>query len=423
MKGHIITINGGSSSIKCAVFDGDNLLKRVLSAEVQRIGQDRTVLIARRKDRDETEEHPIDASTHQHAAEQLIAWLLQEVSRESIVAIGHRVVHGGVHLVEHQVVTDELVAELKRTQPLDLAHLPREIELIESFRAKFLSIPQVACFDTAFHRDLPRVATLLPIPRRYEQAGVRRFGFHGLSYAFLMEELARIAGERAAMGRIILAHLGSGASMAAVKGGKPIDTTMAFTPTAGLVMGTRPGDLDPGLLVYMMRVEKKSPEEMDEFISKRCGLIGISETSYDMRDLVERRKTDPRAADAIDLFCYQARKFIGAYAAAMGGLDTLVFAGGIGEHSATVRWQICDGLDFLGVHLDESRNTAGDAIISIDAREGEARAEPAARRRKTAQREPRPSQAELRVSVRVMHTDEEIMIARSVCRVLQQENV
>jgi acetate kinase len=254
-------------------------------------------------------------------------------------------------------------------------------------------LPQVACFDTAFHRDLPEVAQLLPIPRSYYEAGVRRFGFHGLSYTYLMRELERLDGPEAANGRVILAHLGSGASMAAVREGKAIDTTMAFTPTAGLVMGTRPGDLDPGLLIYMTRTEKKTPEEMDEFISHRCGLIGVSETSPDMRDLLARRATDKRAAEAVALFCYQARKWIGALTAALGGLDTLVFAAGIGEKSPEVRAEICTGLEFLGVRLDPARNARNEPIISTE---------------------------DSNVRVRIIRTDEEMVIARAVSRVLSR---
>jgi acetate kinase len=364
----IVTINGGSSSVKFAVFSSENPPIRLSAGHFERI------------------------TAHDRAADELIDWLDKEVGFRNILAIGHRVVHGGIHLLEHQLVTDELVVELRRTQPLDLAHLPREISLIEAFRKRFAGIPQVACFDTAFHRDLPRVAKLLPIPRKYDEAGVRRFGFHGLSYTYLMEELARVAGESAARGKIILAHLGSGASMVAVNEGKPVDTSMAFTPTAGLVMGTRPGDLDPGLLVYMMRVEKKTPEQMDEFISKRCGLIGVSETSNDMRDLIARRATDVRAAEAFDLFCYQAKKFIGAYAAAMDGLDTLVFSAGIGEHSPEVRAKICDGLAFLELKLDLEKNARGESVISDTGS---------------------------RVTVCVMKTDEEIVIAKAVIAIVR----
>jgi len=249
----------------------------------------------------------------------------------------------------------------------------------------------VACFDTAFHHDLPRVARLLPIPRRYESKGVRRYGFHGLSYAFLMEELARVAGSDAAQGRVILAHLGNGASLAAVHGGKPVDTSMSFTPTAGVPMSTRSGDLDPGLLWYLARTEGLDVQRFNEMVNFQSGLLGVSETSSDMRDLLDRETRDVRAAEAVALFCYQVKKWIGAFAAALGGLDALVFTGGIGENAPPVRARICDGLGFLGIELDTKRNGANEGVISADAG---------------------------RVAVRVIRTDEEIMIARSVSRLL-----
>src|SRR5438445_1709242 len=220
---------------------------------------------------------------------------------------------------------------------------------------------------SGFHASLPRVAQLLPIPRRFAAQGVRRYGFHGLSYAYLMEELARIAGTEAARGRIILAHLGNGASMAAVRAGQSIDTSMAFTPTAGLPMSTRSGDLDPGLVWYLARTENMTAEQFHEMVNRKSGLLGVSETSSDVRDLLARRETDPRAAEAVSLFCYQAKKWIGAFAAALGGLDTLVFAGGIGEHAAQIRERICEGLAFLGVEIDAARNAVHAAVISTDA--------------------------------------------------------
>jgi acetate kinase len=250
----------------------------------------------------------------------------------------------------------------------------------------------VACFDTAFHHDLPRVAQLLPIPRRYEAQGVRRYGFHGLSYAFLMGELARLAGPESAQGRVILAHLGNGASLVAVRDGKPVDTSMSFTPTAGVPMSTRSGDLDPGLVWYLARTEKMGAKQFNEMVNFQSGLLGVSETSSDMRDLLGREAQDVRAAEAVALFCYQIKKWIGSFAAAMGGLDTLVFAGGIGENAHPVRARICNGLTFLGIELEEQHNAASDGVISA---------------------------ATSRVDVRVIHTDEELMIARSVCHVLE----
>ena len=278
-----------------------------------------------------------------------------------------------------------MLDELHRIRPYDPEHLPREIELIEAFRQRHPKLPQVACFDTAFHRTMPRVAKLLPIPRRFDAKGVQRYGFHGLSYAYLMEELARLGDPAATKGRVILAHLGNGASLAAVRDGKSIDTSMGFTPTAGLVMSTRSGDLDPGLVPYLARTEQMTATQFQEMVNHESGLLGVSETSSDMRDLLAREAGDVRAAEAVALFCYQAKKWIGSFAAALGGLDTLVFAGGIGENAPLVRARICDGLGFLGIELNETRNAKNAPLISPDAG---------------------------RVTVRVIRTDEELMIAQ-----------
>jgi acetate kinase len=262
--------------------------------------------------------------------------------------------------------------------------MPAEIALIEAFARHYPTVPQVACFDTAFHADLPRAAQLLPIPRRYAEQGVRRYGFHGISYAYLLRELERIAGSAAAHGRVLLAHLGNGASMAAVRGGRCIDTTMAFTPAAGLVMGTRSGDLDPGLAAYLARTEGCTAAQFDTLVNRESGLLGLSETSADVRDLLARRAGDVRAAEALAVFCRQAMKWIGALAAVLGGLDTLVFAGGIGEHAGALRAEICAGLGHLGIELDAARNDANAAVISS---------------------------AASRATVRVIPTDEELFIA------------
>ena len=264
-------------------------------------------------------------------------WIAERSGRDALTAVGHRVVHGGPNYYKPQRITAEIVEELHRLSPFDPEHMPEEILLIEAFQRRFPALPQVACFDTAFHHDLPRVAQLLPIPRRYEAQGVRRYGFHGLSYAFLMEELARLAGAEAAQGRVILAHLGNGASLAAVRDGKSVDTSMSFTPTAGVPMSTRSGDLDPGLVGYLARTENMSAKQFNEMVHFKSGLLGISETSSDMHDLLKCETQDVRAAEAVALFCYQVKKWIGAFAAALGGLDALVFAGGIGENCAAVR--------------------------------------------------------------------------------------
>jgi acetate kinase len=318
-------------------------------------------------------------------------WIEQSSGRDALTAVGHRVVHGGPKYYKPQRITAEMVNELKQLRPFDPDHMPEEILLTEAFHRRFPDLPQVACFDTAFHHDLPRVAQMLPIPRHYEAQGVRRYGFHGLSYEFLMEELARLAGADAAQGRVILAHLGNGASLAAVHDGKSVDTSMSFTPTAGVPMSTRTGDLDPGLVWYLARTEKMSSKEFNDMVNFQSGLLGISETSSDMRELLQREKEDVRAAEAVALFCYQAKKWIGSFAAALGGIETLVFSGGIGENAPAVRARICDGLGFLGIELEEKHNAANEGVISA---------------------------ASSRVVVRVIRTNEEQIIAKTVCQVL-----
>jgi acetate kinase len=386
----ILTINGGSSSIKFALYHVDDPLKQGLYGKVDRIGLSGTNLTFHDPTRNQQDSRSIAAADHKSAANFLIDWLEEQNSFESVRAVGHRVVHGMQHTAP-ELVTQELLDELHRLRPYDPDHLPREIELIEVFRQRHPKLPQVACFDTAFHRTMPRVAKLLPIPRRYDAKGVQRYGFHGLSYAYLMEELARLGDPAATKGRAILAHLGNGASLAAVCDGKSIDTSMGFTPTAGLVMSTRSGDLDPGLAPYLARTEEITAKLFYEMVNHKSGLLGVSEISSDMRELLAQESHDVRAAEAVALFCYQTKKWIGSFAAALGGLDTLVFAGGIGENAPVVRTRICEGLNFLGIELNESRNTATAGVISTDAS---------------------------RATVRVIRTDEELMIARSVCRVL-----
>jgi acetate kinase len=286
------------------------------------------------------------------------------------------------------------VQALRGLVALDPQHLPHEIALVETFGRTLPALRQVVCFDTAFHHDLPRVARLLPIPRRYIEQGVRRYGFHGLSYAYLVEELARLAGTAIAPGRIVLAHLGNGASLAAVRDGRPIDTSMGFTPAGGVMMSTRTGDIDPGIVSYLADTEGMDAGRFGRLANFESGLLGVSGTSSDMRDLLERAAHDERAAEAVELFCYQIRKCVGAFAAALGGIDTLVFTGGIGERAAPVRERVCEPLAFLGVILSPERNASDAAVISGDASA---------------------------VTVRVMRTDEEQMIAKTVSRLLAAE--
>jgi acetate kinase len=386
----ILTINGGSSSIKFAVYAAEEPLKRRLNGAIDRIGIGGTILKFSAPGSNHGESGSVAVPDNQSAAHFLIDWLNKQIGFDSMLGVGHRVVHGMQHTAP-ELIDQALVDELHRISPVDPDHLPREIELIETICGRCPKLPQVACFDTAFHQTMPRVARLLPLPRRFDARGIQRYGFHGISYAYLTAELARLGDTAAQAGRVILAHLGNGASMAAVRDGKCIDTSMCFTPTAGFAMSTRSGDLDPGIAAFLARTEQMSSEQFFELVNHESGLLGISETSSDMRDLLARESADVRAAEAVALFCYQARKWIGSFAAALGGLDTLVFAGGIGEHSPVVRARICEGLEFLGIQLDASRNDQSEGVISADGR---------------------------RVAVRVIRTDEELMIARSVFRIV-----
>ncbi len=387
----ILAVNGGSSSIKFALFDAGDGLRRILEGGIEGIGLPVTTMRVTSEDPGNTFERSVTASGHTAAVGVLMDWIEERDWRSRLSAVGHRVVHGGPKYSGPQRITAAMVEDLHQLSPFDPDHLPEEILLTEAFHRRFPDVPQVACFDTAFHHDMPRVAQLLPIPRRFEAQGVRRYGFHGLSYAFLVEELTRLAGTEAGDGRVILAHLGSGASLAAVHHGRSVDTSMGLTPTAGVPMGTRSGDLDPGLAWYLARADGIDAKQFNEMVNSESGLLGVSETSSDMRDLLHREAHDVRAAEAVALFCYQVKKWIGAFAAALGGLDALVFAGGIGENAPTVRARICDGLGFLGVVLADQPNAASESVISAGAS---------------------------RVAVRVIHTDEERMIAKLVCDVL-----
>jgi acetate kinase len=390
-RAHILTINGGSSSIKFALFETTASLTRILAGELERIGLPDANLRVHGLSPSDNFSRPVIASDHAAAIVILMDWITARSTSLVLTAVGHRVVHGGANFSKPQLVTAQMVEELHRLSPFDPAHLPEEIILTEAVHRRFPDLPQVACFDTAFHHEMPRVAQLLPIPRRYEAQGVRRYGFHGLSYEYLMAELVRLGDTAAGKGRVILAHLGNGASLAAVLDGKSIDTSMGFTPTAGVPMSTRSGDLDAGLVSFMWRSGTMSAKQFDEMINFKSGLLGVSESSSDMRDLLALELQDVRAAEAIAMFCYQVKKYIGAYAAALGGVDTLVFAGGIGENAAQIRARICAGLEFLGITIDGKQNAANADVIST---------------------------ANGKIKVRVIRTDEELTIARSVCRVL-----
>jgi acetate kinase len=376
----VLAVNAGSSSLKFAAFASGEPPARLLVGSVDRIGQPQATLTL-----DGGERRSVSAADHAAALPLLVDVLAPRGI--AVDAIGHRLVHGGPRFLAPTRVSPALLGDLRRISPFDPEHLPAEIALIEACATRFPGRPQVACFDTAFHRDLPRASRLLAIPRKYEAEGIWRYGFHGLSYAYLTRTLAREPGGLPA--RLVIAHLGNGASVAAIREGQSMDTTMAFTPTAGLPMSRRSGDLDPGLVAYLARTEGMTAEQFHDMVNTRSGLLGISETSADVEDLLAREAADVRAADALAVFVHHVRKTIGAYAAVLGGLDTLVFAGGIGEHAAPIRARVCEGLEFLGIALDPARNAGHAPIISVG-----------------------------RVRVRVMRTDEEIEIARSTWEVL-----
>jgi len=357
--GQVLTINAGSSSLKVAVFDGG---EQVYGASV--------------------------STPDARAA--LDDMLAKAPLTGDLAGIGHRIVHGGPKNDRPRLVDAALLTELRGLVDLDPDHLPAAIAIVEAMQARFPGLRQVACFDTAFHSTMPRAARLFAIPNGYEGRGVIRYGFHGLSYTFLLGELGRVAGAAAAHGRVILAHLGAGASLAAVRGGRCVDTTMGFTPTGGIPMATRSGDLDPGVILHLLRSEGVSVASLDELLNKRSGLLGLSGTTGDMRTLLAHEATDPRAADAVAVFCHQTRKAVGAMAASIGGCDTLVFSGGIGEHSSVVRARVCEGLEHLGVHLDPTNNAAGAPLISSGG-----------------------------AAVRVIPTDEESVVSRETLAVLE----
>ncbi|MEO6901727.1 MAG: acetate/propionate family kinase [Bacteroidia bacterium] len=383
---HILVINGGSSSIKFALYDIDEKLSKIFSGQIKKIGSMDAEFTVYNKLSYKKSKLKIEATNYKRAAVFLIDSLKKENYFETIVCVGHRIVHGMNH-THPEVITDKLLKELNHLIEYDPDHLPAEIEMIQLFKIQFPQLMQVACFDTSFHTAMPRVAKILPIPRRFDRAGIQRYGFHGLSFTYLMETLKNINGKDESKGRIILAHLGNGASLAAVKDGKSLDTSMGFTPAGGLMMGTRPGDLDPGVAWYILQSEKMTTKQFNQLINHESGLLGVSETSADMQELLKKEMEDVRTEEAVKLFCYSVKKWIGSYSAVLNGLDTLVFSGGIGENSAAIRSRICNGFDYLGIEIDNEENQKNATIISTK---------------------------KSKVKIYVIPTDEEIIIANEV---------
>lgn len=387
----ILTLNGGSSSLKFAVYEAAKGA-RLTRGKFDRLGSAAATFSAE-GDGDSAANVDIGAAGHGGSVAYLLDWLEERYGLATVTAVGHRIVHGGRLYRQPERIDSMMIDELRQLADYAPEHLPAEIEMIEVCRQMLPNVVQVACFDTGFHRDLPVVSRLLPIPRHFSDAGVERYGFHGLSYTYLLQRLRGTAGPVGANGRVILAHLGNGASLAAVKDGRSIDTTMAFTPAAGIPMSTRAGDLDPGLVLYLSKREGLDVDAFDRMVNHESGLLAISGTSSDVRDLLAREADDVRAAEAIAIFCYGVRKAVGAFAAVLGGLDTLVFSGGIGENAAVIRGRICEDLGFLGIALDSGLNDRNAPLISIGT-----------------------------VAVRVIPTDEEAVIVEAVRRLVNHKD-
>lgn len=340
---NILSVNAGSSSVKLSLYanSDESQTPKLLNAKSLEVHNNRPSI-----------------------ASEISQWI-EHISPEfSINAVGHRVVHGGPDHTQAALIDDKLIADLRAFSNFDPEHLPIEIEIIEELRKLLPEAKQIACFDTAFFQDLPLQAKLLPLPRKFQSAGIQRYGFHGLSYTYLQQEFGKIAGESAANGRVIFAHLGSGASLAATKGGVPLDTTMSFTPASGLVMSSRSGDIDPGLALFFNRQYGLSFEEFNHMVNFDSGMLGVSELSGSMRTLLENEASNQKAAEAIELFVYSTRKAIGSMSAVLGGLDSMIFSGGIGEPSSIIRSRICENLGYLGIKLDTSRNDQNATLIS-----------------------------------------------------------
>ncbi len=385
----LITINTGSSSVKAAVYDATRVEIPLCRISIEHVGVGAGVRVS------DGDGLLIDERTLAGAGfEAAIKAVVRVAAAQGFahpVAVGHRIVHGGPHHAGPQAVTPDLLSELRGLVPIDPEHLPQALAAIQTMQETFPEALHVAAFDTAFHRAMPRVAQLYGLPVDLADEGIVRYGFHGLSYESIVTQL-RGLGDLPE--RVVVAHLGNGSSIAAIYRGRSTDTTMGFSPTSGLVMGTRSGDVDPSAVLYLLESRGLAPPAVRGMLNRESGLLGLSGMSSDMRALLEAAATNTRANLAVDVYCYVARKFVVSMAAAMGGLDGVVFTGGIGEHGAEVRRRICSQLGFLGISLDDERNQENAPVIS----------------------------SQSGMTVRVMHTDEEAVIARHTAEILSREN-
>jgi len=387
----ILCLNSGSSSLKFALYQISDVEEILLAQGAVERNSSQSARLWIHSAQQKVDIANVEGSSPA-AALHTAAMELRHLCLPLPDAVGHRLVHGGAEHAVPERITDQLLDELRNLIPFAPLHLPDEIAGIEAVSSHLPGVPQVACFDTAFHRLMPEVAQRYALPRALWDEGVRRYGFHGISYEYIMRSLGANPPSR-----LIIAHLGNGASMAAVKNGKPLDTTMGFTPSGGIMMGTRSGDLDPGIILYLLSKGHSDALKLNQLVNHQSGLLGVSGIS-DMKTILERIESEPNAAMALQMFCYQIRKQIGALTAALGGLDLLVFTGGIGERAAPVRWEACSGLDYLGVKLDRKRNDVNEDTISLPG---------------------------WHCLVRVVPTDEDLMIARHtnelLCSLPQQD--
>lgn len=389
IKYPILCFNIGSSSLKFALYQlGDGEEALLAEGEVERIGLEDGHFWISGKGKGILEDRKRDFPEHKSAIQETFA-ALEQLGIPKPIAVGHRVVYGGPNYAAPVIVDSWLLETLRGFIAFAPLHLPSEIQGMEAVSDHFPELPQVACFDTAFHRCMPEIAQRLPLLRELWDEGLRRYGFHGLSYEYVLDVLGETSN-----GRIIIAHLGNGSSMAAVHNRQPLDTTMGFTPTGGFMMGTRSGDLDPGILLYLMKVKGYGITQIDNLVNHQSGLLGVSMISSDMKTLLDKRKSDLNADQAVEMFCYQVRKHIGALTAVLGGIDTLIFTGGIGENASPVRLGICQGLEHLGIYLDPDKNEIHADIISL-------RGSPC--------------------TVRVIPTNEDLIIARHTLKLISRE--
>lgn len=361
----ILTFNAGSSSLKIGVFDTKKSLAALASASIEGIGQKTQTFMSTQLSDVSTSSSNVSCTNHTEAASYALQWLKNiDLIPLDVSAVGHRIVHGGALYHSAQLVSQQMLDDIRPLAEIDPEHMPASLATIEKIQESLPNVPHVVCFDTAFYRDLPKVASRLPLPRKYHDLGLRRYGFHGLSYKYLLQEFRSNEGVDAANGRIIFAHLGSGASLCATKHGSPVDTTMGFSPAGGIPMSTRSGDIDPSVAWFLHRTAGQSPSQIQKTLSQESGLLGVSGSTSDMRTLLELQQTDQRASEAVELFCYSVAKSIGSLSVTIGGLDSLVFSGGIGERSAEIRQRVCSNLKYLGVVLDDDRNANSERLIS-----------------------------------------------------------